>query len=804
MNRRPRSTPQPAAPCRGRRRAERRPRPARVQAAAIRSGVAQAAIRAAAIEELRAEIARQAEEQAILLRVSQAATSSLASGDVLTEVARASIGLAGAEACGVELWRPESDEMEVVAEVTVPDWPGAAEPGSRFPLERWPAVREALMGTQPVRFAGDDPALIHPTHGRLLDHEVGTALFVPMLAGREYVGLLCLYSRQPEAFAERGIRLTQELAAQAALAAQNARLLEGARRRAEEQAALLRVSRVVNSGNELATVLPQVARECLGASGVEGATIEVWDPVAEETRVVARAFVPGWSTHQVIGARFGLGDRPALRSVLVTGEPVILSGDPSILAEGEREALAVDGIQSVLVVPVLFGTDCRGAVTLLSRRTGAFPLNALWFAQDLAAQVAQAMERARLNTALREQAETDGLTGLLNHRAILETLDRELSLARRRNGSVAVLLADLDDFKLFNDTHGHLVGDRVLRDVAALLRTCVRDVDAVGRYGGDEFLLVLPDADAAGAARVAERILARAAVRTVPVGELRLPLRLSVGPALYPQDGDSRQHLIDRADAAMYAAKGAGGGKVGIPSHDTTSLQLTAFGSLTGLVEAVDRKDRYTKEHSERVALLANALGDALGLTAAEREALDIAAQLHDVGKIAVPDAVLRKPGRLSPAEIAALRQHVTYGELLLQGVPHAPVVRAAVATHHERWDGGGYPRGLSGNAIPRLGRVLALADAWAAMTADRPYRKGLTAPRAAAELRAGAGAQFDPALVLPFLQVLVELGVLAEVPPTPEETAPAAAAEIIDLTERRGDPGRVRSATDRLLPIRG
>jgi diguanylate cyclase (GGDEF)-like protein len=745
--------------------------------------------------QLREEVGRQAQEQALLLRVSHAATSSLASGEVLKEVARASLGIAGAESCGVELWRPETDEMEVVAEVTAPDWPGVAEAGVRYPLASWPALREVLNGNQPVAFAGDDPLLVNPEHGPLLADDVRSVLMVPMLAGRESLGLLCLYSRRPRAFEPRGVRLAQELAAQAALAAQNARLLEGARRRAEEQAALLRVGHVVNSGGDLAAILPQVTREILGASGVEGATIEVWDPAAKETRVLARSFLPGWATHDVLGARFAVADRPAFRTVVESHEPLILAGDSPLLTETERDALAVDDLQSVLLVPVLFGTDCRGAVTLASRRPGIFTMNTLWFAQDLAAQVAQAMEQARLHAALREQAETDGLTGLLNHRAVMEALDREVAAARRRDSTAGVLVIDLDDFKLFNDTHGHLVGDRVLRDVAALLRSCVREIDSVGRYGGDEFLVVLPDADPPGAARVADRILARAALRTLPIGDLRLPLRLSVGLATYPFDGESRQELIARADAAMYAAKDAGGGKLGTASHGTSSLQLTAYGALTGLVKAVDRKDRYTKEHSDQVARLAIALSRQLDLPPDQMEAVHVAAQLHDVGKIAVPDAILRKPGHLSLEEEAILRQHVTFGELIVQGVPHLPLVRAAIAAHHERWDGSGYPRGLVGESIPFLGRILALADAWAAMTADRPYRKGLPPRRAAAEVRAGAARQFDPGLVEPFLRALVALEILPILPEYP-------------VLDRTATPDRnasrasslVRTTTDRLV----
>jgi HD-GYP domain-containing protein (c-di-GMP phosphodiesterase class II) len=234
----------------------------------------------------------------------------------------------------------------------------------------------------------------------------------------------------------------------------------------------------------------------------------------------------------------------------------------------------------------------------------------------------------------------------------------------------------------------------------------------------------------------------------VRVGGLELPIRTSVGLATYPRDASNRQELIAYGDAAMYSAKELGGGQLGTVQKATHSLEVTVFGALSGLVRAVDRKDRYTKDHSVLVAEYAVRIGTYLSLSDAEINALDIAGQLHDVGKIAVPDSILRKPGRLTPDEEAMIRQHVVFSELMIKGVPNLELVLQAVSNHHERWDGLGYPYSRRGDEIPLLGRILALADALAAMTHDRPYRKGRTLEQALAELHRGAGAQFDPALV--------------------------------------------------------
>jgi HD-GYP domain-containing protein (c-di-GMP phosphodiesterase class II) len=220
--------------------------------------------------------------------------------------------------------------------------------------------------------------------------------------------------------------------------------------------------------------------------------------------------------------------------------------------------------------------------------------------------------------------------------------------------------------------------------------------------------------------------------------------------------------LIAVAEAAMYAAKAAGGGQVGAEGPMTRSLEQSAFGSLIGLVRAVDRKDRYTRRHSDLVTALAVRFARDLGLSETQVAALEIAGPLHDVGKIAVPDAILRKPGALTEEEQAIVRQHVVFGELMVQGVPHETAVRAAIAHHHERWDGGGYPHGRAGEEIPLLGRVLALADAYAAMVHDRPYRKGQPVERALAAIRAGTGTQFDPSLTEPFLATVASLAIEA------------------------------------------
>ncbi|MEX2315305.1 MAG: sensor domain-containing diguanylate cyclase, partial [Thermomicrobiales bacterium] len=198
-----------------------------------------------------------------------------------------------------------------------------------------------------------------------------------------------------------------------------------------------------------------------------------------------------------------------------------------------------------------------GILNLFSRNARRFTTDEVRLASDLAAQIALAIERARLHEALRERADTDGLTGVLNHRAILETLDAEIARTRRGGPPLSILMIDLDGFKQVNDTRGHQSGDQVLRETAAFLRSSVREIDQVGRYGGDEFLLILPQTDATGARQAASRLLDLADDSSVTIDGVDFPIQLSAGIATTADDGATRQELLAAADTRMYEAKAA-------------------------------------------------------------------------------------------------------------------------------------------------------------------------------------------------------------------------------------------------------
>jgi diguanylate cyclase (GGDEF)-like protein/putative nucleotidyltransferase with HDIG domain len=346
---------------------------------------------------------------------------------------------------------------------------------------------------------------------------------------------------------------------------------------------------------------------------------------------------------------------------------------------------------------------------------------------------------------------TDPLTGLGNHRHFHERLQRELLDAEERGTSLTLCLIDLDDFKGVNDRYGHPTGDRVLAQLAARLR----QGGEAFRLGGDEFAVLLPGQNAAGAAAAGRSIVRRLAETEVePVGKVTV----SAGIATFPAHGVGRDELIRLADSALYWAKEQGKNQVRLHHPDVIDLaelkrlaggtdRAARYRAAASLAKAVDARDAYTGRHSDRVAELAARIAARLGADESQVELTRIAASLHDLGKLAVPEEILRKPGPLTDGERSVLERHPQIGYQMLESLGVDPIAEC-VRHHHERWDGGGYPDGLPGDAIPLGARIIFVADAFDAMTSDRVYRARLSEADALAELEQNAGTQFDPDIV--------------------------------------------------------
>jgi diguanylate cyclase (GGDEF)-like protein len=403
-------------------------------------------------------------------------------------------------------------------------------------------------------------------------------------------------------------------------------------------------------------------------------------------------------------------------------------------------------------VPILDRLDDLRREILIVTLAAALIAAGLLFAIFRTAQA----KLSRQTAALLETARLDPLTGLLNHGSLVGLLAGQVERARRDGGTLGVALVDIDNFRLLNDNHGHEAGDAALLDVAGSLEDHLRPGLVVGRYGPDEFLLIAEPAAVAELEPTVERLRTALVDRSLQFDETeRLPITVSAGIATYPEHAGSATSLLAVATGVLEEAKASGGDAVKHARADDGSPDDVVdhgFDVLQGLIIAVDTKDRYTKHHCEDVARYATFLGDRIGLSADELRTIGMAGLLHDVGKIGIPDHILRKPGKLTEGEYAIVQQHVALGDMIVRDLPDLDEIRAGIRHHHERWDGRGYLDHLEGEAIPAIARLLAVADAFSAMTTTRPYRKALTVREALDRLGDAAGTQLEERLVTAFI----------------------------------------------------
>jgi two-component system, cell cycle response regulator len=377
----------------------------------------------------------------------------------------------------------------------------------------------------------------------------------------------------------------------------------------------------------------------------------------------------------------------------------------------------------------------------------------------LAAELHRALEtQARLAT-------TDPLTDIPNRRVFDDTLRAFIEQRGGGQPPLGLAILDLDHFKRVNDGYGHPAGDELLRQVAHRLRAAVRSTDTVARIGGEEFAIVSRATTAESLAALAERCREAIGAISFQVAGNPIAVTASVGVARYPADARDSTELVQAADRALYAAKAAGRDRMfaagAAQVRTLPTPQTPALAYLEALADQLDR-EQSEQSHSAAMLVLASQLCDALGLTTAQRRRCLVAARLHDVGKVGVPDHILTKPGPLTPEEWEVMRDHVRLGVELLRRAPETADVAAIVADHHERVDGRGYPAQKVGAEIAIEARIIAVVDAWTAMAADRPYRPALSASAALAQLHAGRGSQFDGAVVDALLGVLARNEVVA------------------------------------------
>ncbi len=481
-------------------------------------------------------------------------------------------------------------------------------------------------------------------------------------------------------------------------------------------------------------------------------------------------------------------DDPALGRLiqLVLGQhaptvEVVRSGSAALdaLADGGFDAIASD-----ISLPDMSGLDVIGRarsicpnagivaitgfvdvdVAVRSMKAGAddflgkpFDADILWHLLNKAVDSRSRQIEAEQAAVYRQLAYTDALTGSPNRRFIDEFIIEAVGASLRHNTPLTVAYLDIDNFKLLNDFVGHEQGDHVLRRVANELGTHIKRPAEFARFGGDEFVVVFPDM-AASAARTIMDVVRHAVanIEVVNGARVNLPTRISCGIAEFGGT-ESPRDLIAEAEDEMYLDKTVSQsiGNGDAPVLHEPLMTVGNLKALRNLVKAIDRRDSYTRFHSDHATQLALRLAQDLGFDDEGMNAIALGGPIHDLGKIVVPDEILRKPGPLTPDERRTMEEHPVMGAAITAAVTDYDAVVDLVRHHHERFDGNGYPGNLKGLQISRPTRLFTLADAYSAMTTDRPYRKGLSFEQAVDEIVRGRGTQFDPDLADAFVRML-------------------------------------------------
>ena len=575
------------------------------------------------------------------------------------------------------------------------------------------------------------------------------------------------------------------LANEAAGAFENARAFQREQRRASHLALLNDIGRRATSVLNTEELLPNICNQVRRAFGHDWARLEVWDRKTDELVVQAEA---GYGK-ELVGHRTPLG-RGLSGTAAERGEPVVANWVPG---EPDFSMLAQD-VHSAVSLPLAYQDELLGALTLESRRDQAFSPQDVLTLKTLADQLSIALHNARAYKNVLEEAITDGLTGLKTHRYFMEALERELARSKRSGRTFAVIMMDLDQFKLVNDQHGHLEGDRVLRLVAKLLTEQLRQSSLLSRYGGDEFSILLPDTTEEDAQLAAERL--RKSIEEEPLLAAH-HVTGSFGIAVYPHHGASHKQILQVADTGMYLAKHEKGNRVRVAMPVPHYVQVEAYldvefkrkfstgpeafneilnrleqavsadgevkvvDAVTSLARAIDLSDHYTRDHGRAVSRVAAQIAQELHLSDEEVAEIRRAGLLHDIGKIGIPHTILYKPAPLTLEEYSVMQSHSVNGQRILEPLKVGVIQRIGlmVRHHHERFDGCGYPDHLRGQEIPLGARILTLADAFDTMVSERGYKKALALEEAIVELLRCRDTHFDPQLVQAFLRSLESHG---------------------------------------------
>jgi len=623
---------------------------------------------------------------------------------------------------------------------------------------------------------------------------VGSMCAVPLILYDRAVGVMMVHSPKERVFDQGHLELLRVLASEASVAIENARLFTEEQKKSRHLMLINNVSSHAITTLNPVEMLEKIAREIETSLAYDHIGIATLDYSMKELVVQAEA----GARKDARGRRIGLGEG-------MVGQ-VARSGQVALVREANASTpkMVLPDSVSAIALPVVYAEQLLGVLYVESSEACDFPEQEILLLRTLADLFAGALHNALTFQKAREQAITDGLTGVKTHRFLMEALSAEWKRSTRANRPFALVLMDLDRFKFVNDFYGHLEGDAILQRVGHILEQNCRRSDVVARYGGDEFVILMPETSVEQARQLANKL--RSWVAADPLLRDK-NVTASFGIAGFPIHGSTPQELIQVADSSMYLSKHQGGNSVssaeqGDPSDrkrwkkdvleaylGVTLKRLFSTGpeafeeiyrrlelftrslvdpggasseqvlppavveTVTSLAFAIDAKDQYTQGHSQKVSAYAVVLAQALGLDQSEVEEIRLAALLHDIGKVGIPEAILNKSGPLDAAEWETMKTHTELGAKILEPLETMVRIRQMVRHHHEFYDGSGYPDRLRGEDIPFGSRVIAIADSYDTITSERSYKKGRSPEEAFAELERCAASQFDPAIVRVFVE---------------------------------------------------
>jgi diguanylate cyclase (GGDEF)-like protein len=603
----------------------------------------------------------------------------------------------------------------------------------------------------------------------------------PVFLGNRPSGIMVAMNPEREfVFEQRDLDVLVTAAGQVSVAMENARLFADEQRRSRQLAFLNNISRTAISSDDPVHMLGQIVGEIQQNFSFDHIGIGLLDYGTKEIEIKAEA----GATAHAMGKRIPLGTGILGRAAR-TGERALVQN----ALPGNLNGILPDS-RAVLCIPITYGESLLGVLNVESHNENAFSPQDVLILNTLADLLATALHNAFVFQKLQQQSITDGLTGIKTRRFFWEALSAEWKRASRSGRPFSVVLVDLDKFKEVNDTMGHFEGDLVLARVGRLLEQKSRQSNVVARYGGDEFIILMPETGAEQAQVLAERL--RQWIAADPM-LAEHHITGSFGVASFPMHGFSIEDIIRVADAGMYVSKRSGGNLVSSaqefvegqgfarqrqqisayiegflqrehngPEH-LEELTATLYKLCNGdedcnvplLKEAIESLSRAAESrepqmagHGDLVARYTEVVARALGLSSDETADLVYAARVHDVGKIFIPERILNKPGPLTDDEFDLVQVHAHVGAQIVGVIPHSAGMREAIEQHHQRFDGTGYPDGLKGEQIPLWARIIGLTDAYANMVTEQSISAARTPDQALDELTHMSGTRFDGMLV--------------------------------------------------------